>query len=103
MSYDFYIFYRGTDHCLWDRNHTSNVAPMWRLAGVDLREFDGQITDDLVVPLTAAIAAMEGDPAKYRELNPSNGWGSYESCLSLLRDFKEQCEKFTGEPVTVSW
>jgi hypothetical protein len=67
------------------RNMTSNVAPMWRLAGADLAHFAGMPAVECIPDLRKAIAKMEDDPAPYRALNPRNGWGDYESCLGYLR------------------
>ncbi len=67
-------------------NYTSNCAPMWRKAGVDIAEFDGQVAADCAVQLEYAIAAMECDPQTYVEMNPSNGWGSYETLLPALHN-----------------
>lgn len=78
-------------------NMTSNVAPMWRLAGADLAEFDGRTARDCLPALRLAIAAMEDDAAPYRALNPDNGWGSYESCLVYLRSLVAD---FAAHPLT---
>lgn len=67
-----------------DHNTTSNVAPMWRLAGANVAEFDGRIAGDLLPELDKAIAEMETNPAPYEALNPVNGWGSRKTCLAFL-------------------
>ena len=36
----------------------------------------------------AIIRALEADPAKFREMNPANGWGSYDGILAVLRKMK---------------
>lgn len=89
MSYDIYlqIDTGGPEPALITdgRNMTSNVAPMWRLAGADLAEFHGRTAADCLPLLRAAIADMEDNPGKYLPLNPPNGWGDYGSCLGFLR------------------
>lgn len=70
-------------------NMTSNVAPMWRKAGADIADFDGQLAGDMLPALRAAIAEMEDNPTTYRAMNPPNGWGSYEVCLRFLRRLVE--------------
>jgi hypothetical protein len=63
---------------------TSNVARMWRAAGIDLSEVDGEPAGEWLPKLRDAIRNMKADPEKYRLMNPSNGWGSYETCLEFL-------------------
>lgn len=66
-------------------NYTSNCGPMWRLAGADLAEFDGKPASECLPLLDAAIVDMEANPAKYRALEPPNGWGSLASLVPALR------------------
>jgi hypothetical protein len=35
--------------------------------------------------LARAVERMESDPDKYKQSNPANGWGDYESALDFLR------------------
>lgn len=69
--------------CL-DWNYTSNCAPMWRAAGADLAEFDGNIAKDCLPYLEKAIAELKASPGKYEAMNPPNGWGSYETLIPAL-------------------
>ncbi len=84
------------------RNMTSNVGPMWRLAGADLAEFHGRIAGDVLPLLDAAITDMRSNPAKYRALNPANGWGNYERCLDFLRGLRADFENHPRAIVQVS-
>lgn len=83
-------------------NVTSNVAPMWRLAGADLAEFDGLLAGNCLPALRAAVTAMETDPDKYKALNPPNGWGSYDTCLRFLRELLTDFEANPQATVRVS-
>lgn len=65
-------------------NCTSNVAPMWRRAGADLADFHGRTAGECRPLLAAAIAAMEGDPATYKAMDPPNGWGDYAGCVDAM-------------------
>lgn len=72
-----------------DWNYTSNCAPMWGKAMPDtkgLREFHGMKAGDALVHLERGIAAMEAAPDEYRELNPPNGWGDFDSQLAALKE-----------------
>jgi hypothetical protein len=84
------------------RNMTSNVAPMWRLAGADLADFHDRTAGECVPLLRAAIADMEDRPGKYRPLNPDNNWGSYETCLRFLRELLDDFVRHPKATVAVS-
>lgn len=101
MSYDVTFGYPGPNHAaeypndVW-RNYTSNVSGMWSkaLGGEtlgDLIEAKGKRNADLVEPLTVAVAEMKEAPEFFREMNPSNGWGSYEGALDYLVWMLEMC------------
>lgn len=82
-------------------NMTSNVAPMWRLAGADLAEFEDKLAGDVLPVLQAAITDMDAHPEKYRPLNPPNGWGSYESCLKFLIELRDEFRRHPKATVAV--
>lgn len=59
------------------------IGPTWwkRLDGMTGREgseYLGQI-----------IHGLETFPEQYRAMNPSNGWGDYDSLLQVLREMKK--------------
>ena len=76
---------------LFDTNMTSNVAPMWRMAGCDLAEYHGRMALDLACGLQPALERMLLEPEPYRALNPKNGWGNYEGCCFWLYEILEAC------------
>jgi len=79
-------------------NYTSNCAPMWRLAGADLADFEGKTSAECLPSLKAAINVMAGDPARFKAMNPPNGWGDYDS---LLKALTELAESMSRNPLTV--
>lgn len=38
--------------------------------------------------LDLIIRGLEADPGRYREMNPENGWGDYDSLLKTLCDMR---------------
>lgn len=76
---------------IWEGNHTSNTAPMWRQAGADLAEMQGMDAPSAEFVLTQAINDMTSRPYVYLPMQPANGWGSYQSCLEFLRDIRDAC------------
>jgi hypothetical protein len=83
-------------------NMTSNVAPMWRLAGADLADFDGKTAGDCLDALRTAVGDMAAHPAKYEALNPPNGWGDQTGCLRYLMDVLATFELHPLATVVVS-
>ncbi len=73
-------------------NYTYNVSPMFKEAGLSIRELDGMLGADALPKVTAAISAMLADRAKYEPLNPPNGWGNYEGAIEFLRTIRGMCE-----------
>lgn len=65
-------------------NYTGNCAWMWRAAGADIAEFDGHRAVDCLPALTGAIALMRDEPERFKALDPTNGWGSYDTLLPAL-------------------
>lgn len=105
MSYDVYLEIStgaGNTADVFDRNMTSNVAPMWRKAGADIAEMDGKTAADCAPLLAAAVTAMEIDPAAYRLMDPPNGWGSYETCLDFLVSVRDACVEHPACTIRVS-
>lgn len=104
MSLDIWL---QCDHCqltTGDLNYTHNVSPMWREAGCydALYNSDGKRASETLEILNEAIKKMSQDPEKYRALNPSNGWGNYDSALQFLRDWRTSVENHPDMIIRVS-
>lgn len=98
MSLDIHIYCTHCDHDVYDANITHNLTRMADAAGLYgpvWRPEENGITTaaDLIPLLSDGIARMVADPAKYREYNPSNGWGSYEGFVRWLRDLLVACRE----------
>jgi hypothetical protein len=74
-------------------NYTTNVSGMYKAAmgGGGIRQLAGKTGRECLAILRLAILAMEDDPAKYKSMNPSNGWGDSESAIGLLRELSAWC------------
>lgn len=87
---------------------TYNLAPMFREAlGVPMRDrdggpcLDGMLASDALVVVTKALEAMALDPARFRALNPPNGWGCYEDAVEFLRWLQDACRDHPKATVRV--
>ena len=106
MSYDVTLhpsadFTVEQEELYW-RNHTSNTAPMWRAAGVDIAEFHGKCAREMEQPLSSALAAMVADPDRFRAMDAPNRWGTYETTYDFLADLHGACCNYPAAFVHVS-
>lgn len=78
-------------------NYTSNCAPMWghalEMAGEDIRlsDTEGRTGAEVLPLLTKAVQHMTDNPDVYKAMNPTNGWGDYESATEYLRNIAQEC------------
>lgn len=107
MSLDFYLTAdTGSEYppeVFW-QNITHNVLPMWRLAGCcdALYESHGLLAGGLVPTLERAAVKMEACPDEFKNMNPENGWGSYEGALKFLQDVLAACREHPKATVRIS-
>lgn len=94
---------RGGEDLHDPENMTSNVSGMWTVAlGEPMRDLSGRRLGDIAMRLRMAIGDMKGDPARFRALNPPNGWGSYESALEILETLLRWAEETPDGVLSIS-
>lgn len=104
MSYDVFLAPskdRNGEELFW-ANYTSNCAPMWRAAGADLADMDGKPARRCGGIIGLAVRIMQNDPARFKAMNPANGWGDYDSCIRFLETVAAACEENPEATVQVS-
>ena len=57
---------------------------------------------ELIDPLQTGFALLLAEPDRFRALNPSNGWGSYEGLCEFVRGYLTACEANPDAAVRVS-
>ena len=57
---------------------------------------------DLIMPLIAGLGLLEGAPEHYRQFEPENKWGTYETLVSFVRGYLEACIEYPEAEVSVS-
>lgn len=93
MSYDVSLSLPSCGHCgaearhYGDWNYTYNLSGAWKEAGISLFELNGKQGREVAPILTAGIARMEGDRAKYEKLNPPNS-------IEFLVRIRDACLRF---------
>lgn len=55
----------------------------------------------LVAPIQAGLARLVAEPAKFKAMNPRNGWGDYYGLLRFTVDYLEACQKYPDAEVSV--
>jgi hypothetical protein len=74
------------------RNVTYNLTAMLLAAGFPgHRAMEGAPASEAGGVYKFVADRLRADPAKYREMNPSNGWGSYEGAIEFCDLMATDC------------
>lgn len=92
---------------LFEANITHNLNRMAGEAGIYRAvwcpdEIGITTAAQLIEPLTSGIALLESDPERFRQFDPSNGWGSYQAFIPWLEAYLEACQAHPDASVEVS-
>ena len=96
---------RGHDEGQWNYTHNCNRMASVALSGSHhdplsypgdpaetsiswWKQLNGMTGAEGASFLDLIITKMEDDPARFRSLNPRNGWGDYDGFLKVLRDMR---------------
>ena len=99
MSLDIYVSSPKCPHCGADEhdnvniNITYNLSKTWRAAGFDDAACDGGLAVAIIPNVRESLATLKADPDRFRSMNPSNGWGTYEGLIDALQRLLEACER----------
>ena len=93
--------------CAYEYNCTHNLGSMATAAGVyealwRPEEIPANKAGDLIELLSSGLERLYGDPDKYKKLNPSNGWGSYEGLVKFVESYLNACKEFPDAGIHVS-
>jgi hypothetical protein len=91
---------------VFDTNITHNLIPMAK--AVDLYYYISSPSGmgikkakDLIEPLKVVLDKLRSDPEKYKQYNPSNGWGDYEGFVNFLISYLSACYMYPEAEVEV--
>lgn len=92
---------------LYEQNITHNLNTMAEAAGIYKHlwrpeEINITRAGQLIEPLTEGLRLLRADPAKYRELNPANGWGSYEGLVKFVESYLIACKDYPEAEIKIS-
>jgi len=88
-------------------NITHNLNNMARLAGIYVhlwRPEEIEITEasELIEPLREGLHQLKLFPAKYKVLNPENGWGTYEGFVTFVENYLNACYEYPEAIIEIS-
>jgi len=92
---------------IWAIGITHNLTAMAEAAGLyecmwRPDEIGITLANQMIEPLRGGIAVLKQDKEKLEQLNPENGFGSYEILLSVAKRYLAACEENPNAEVEVS-
>ena len=92
---------------VFDYNITHNLTAMAEEAGIYKHlwrpeEIGIKKAEDLVVPLKEGLALLKSNPKRFKEFNPKNGWGDYNSLVSFVEIYLEHCISWPDAEIHVN-
>lgn len=104
MGWDIVIEVNGIrfEDASW--NYTHNCNPMMREAGYDwIYHLHGELVADTLPKFQAMVENLEANPEKYRAMNPKNGWGNYDSLVSLWHRILPRAQEIAEAVPNATW
>jgi len=91
---------------VYSGNITHNLNSMAKEAGIYMHlwrpeEIGIKKAEQLIGPLSAGLVLLAGDPDRFRQFNPKNGWGDYEGLVCFVIQYLNACIKFREATVSV--
>lgn len=84
---------------VYSRNITHNLNTMAEEAGIYKamwrpEEIGIERAKQLIEPLEVGLEKLKADPERFKEFNPSNGWGTYEGLVDFVEDYLSACRRW---------
>lgn len=92
---------------VYTNNITHNLNKMATEAGIYKHlwrpeEIGITKAEELIMPLMEGLKLLKNDPARFKKLNPENGWGSYEGLIDFIENYLEACVKNPDATIEIS-
>lgn len=105
MSLDLYLY--DGDTMVYEGNITHNLGRMAAEAGLygvlwEPEKNGVQRASDMLLLLEMGLDRLEAMPDRLREMNPSNGWGSYEGLVRFVREVRQAVLEYPDATVFAS-
>jgi hypothetical protein len=60
------------------------------------------VAKELIEPLTKGLELLKSDPERFKQFNPSNGWGDYEGLVSFVEKYLSACKIYPQAKIRIS-
>lgn len=92
---------------VYSGNITHNLNKMADEAGIyealwRPEEINAHFAKELVPLLTDGLRKLLDEPDKFKQFNPSNGWGNYEGLVQFVTNYLNACLQYPDAIVRVS-
>jgi len=92
---------------VYNANITHNLGVMALHAGIYQYlwrpdELGIKYANELIEPLQTGLKLLMKNPKKFKQFNPSNGWGNYEVLVNFVDKYLEACKTFPMAEISVS-
>jgi len=92
---------------VYDSNITHNLGRMAEEAGIYQHlwrpeEIGITTAAQLIEPLSAGLALLKSDPARFEAFNAPNGWGLYKHFVPFVEEYLGACREYPDATVSVS-
>ena len=106
MSLDVYLECECCDSTVYENNITHNLGEMAKDAEIYKHlwspdELNIERAEELIEPLEKGLDLLRSDPERFKEFNPSNGWGDYEGLVRFVDSYLYACKRFPKLTVRV--
>ena len=92
---------------VYEANITNNLVDMAKAAEIYMYLWcPGELgitkAAQLTGPLTEGLLRLLKTPDRFKDLNPANGWGSYDTLVKFVRAYRDACEENQDADIGVS-
>lgn len=92
---------------VYEANLTHNLGEMAEQASLYQalwrpEELNLKTAQQLIPYLEEGLAKLNSDPKKYKEYNPPNGWGDYNTLLKFVENYLIACQENPTSKIEVS-
>lgn len=111
MSWDISLHCVCCGNSLFDQNYTHNTSKMiYAVLGDELerneswyQRLNGMKRKQGIKYLERIIEGLSNEPARFRAMNPSNGWGDYDRLLKVLCDLRDKAADIKHKALWEAW